>query len=63
MNAFNKGDVKAYLKSFLNKDAGRNATLIHPFSVMFLTNFSTAETLLSIVKLPKGSVYHLNLDG
>lgn len=54
---------KAYLKFFLNKETGRNATLIHPFSVMFLTHFSTVEASLLIVKLQKGCLYYLNLDG
>jgi len=54
---------KGYLNFFFNKETGRNATLIHPFSVMFLTDFSTAETLLLIVMMQKGSVYYLNLEG
>lgn len=54
---------KVYLKFLLNKETSRNATLIHPFSVMLLTDFSTAETLLLIAKLQMGSLYYLNLDG
>lgn len=54
---------KVCLKFFLNKETGRNTTLIHPFSATFLIDFSTAETLSLTVKLQMGSVYYLNLGG